>query len=119
MPIRDCLNGLVSIAAPLCSRISGMEKIALRAGQHHERVDGSGSPYHLRQDGLSIEVRIIKVADVFQALAQHRPYRESLPPEVILGILKKQAAQGILDAEIVSMVERNLQECWRVSMCQP
>lgn len=99
--------------------ISGMEKIALWAGQHHERVDGSGYPYHLTQEGLSIEARIIEVADVFQALAQHRPYRESLPPDVILGILKKQAAQGILDAEIVSMVEHNLQECWKVSMCLP
>lgn len=96
--------------------ITGLEQVALWAGQHHERVDGSGYPYHLGCEHLSIEARIIEVADVFQALAQRRPYRDSLPPDEILGIIKTQANQGILDEAIVSMVERNLQACWDTAM---
>ncbi|MBK9160451.1 MAG: HD domain-containing protein [Nitrosomonadales bacterium] len=96
--------------------IKGLERIALWAAQHHERVDGTGYPYHSREGGISLEARIVAVADVFQALAQERPYRGPLEPGVILPILKEQVAIGKLDAQVVSMVEANLQECWRVAV---
>ncbi len=46
--------------------------------QHHERVDGSGYPNGVRGSGLTLEARIIAVADVLDALISHRPYRPSL-----------------------------------------
>mgnify|MGYP001153487249 CR=1 FL=1 len=97
-------------------KISGLEQVTQWASQHHERVDGSGYPYHLDKDALSIEARIIEVADVFQALAQHRPYRGSLPPEEILVMLKAQAASGKLDGEVVALVDANLRSCWQAAM---
>ncbi len=100
----------------ILKHIKGMEEIALWAAQHHERVNGSGYPYQLGKSDISLEARIIAVADVFQALAQKRPYRDSLPPQEILSILQAQVSDGKLDAEIVSRVEANLQECWRVAM---
>ncbi len=100
----------------ILKNITGLELVTQWAAQHHERVDGTGYPYHLGKGGLSIEARIIEVADVFQALAQRRPYRDSLPPEQILGILKGLAANGKLDASVVAEVEANLQVCWQVAM---
>lgn len=96
--------------------ITGLEQVTQWAAQHHERVDGSGYPYHIHKDGLSLEARIIEVADVFQALAQRRPYRDSLPPEQILGILKELVAGGKLDANVVGKVESHLQACWQIAM---
>lgn len=96
----------------IIKNIHGLEKIALWAAQHHERVDGTGYPYRLVEAGMSLEARIIAVADVFQALAQDRPYRAALRPEEILGILKQMADDGKLDREVVSFVRGNLQECW-------
>ena len=61
---------------------------------------------------LLAQHRIIAVADVFQALAQERPYRGPLAPEAILDNLKQQVEGGKLDGEVVSVVEANLQECW-------
>jgi PAS domain S-box-containing protein/putative nucleotidyltransferase with HDIG domain len=46
--------------------------------QHHERLDGSGYPKHLRGEEISIEARILAVADVVEAMSSHRPYRPSL-----------------------------------------
>lgn len=96
--------------------ISGLEHVAQWAVQHHERVDGSGYPYHLAHDDLSVEARIIAVADVFQALAQNRPYREALHPKAIVSILTKQAEEGKLDPTIVAKIEENLQACWEKAM---
>lgn len=45
---------------------------------HHERSDGSGYPDHLRNDELPLGVRIISVADTFDAMTSDRPYRHQL-----------------------------------------
>jgi PAS domain S-box-containing protein/putative nucleotidyltransferase with HDIG domain len=49
--------------------------------QHHERTDGSGYPLGLSGDNISIEARIIGVADVVEAMVSHRPYRPALKLE--------------------------------------
>jgi HD-GYP domain-containing protein (c-di-GMP phosphodiesterase class II) len=100
----------------ILKNIHGMQEIALWAGQHHERVDGSGYPCRSNNRGLSLEARIIAVADIFQALAQKRPYRAPLSPDEIICILKEQAASGQLDPGIVTCVENNLQACWNAAL---
>jgi HD-GYP domain-containing protein (c-di-GMP phosphodiesterase class II) len=100
----------------ILKRIHGLEDIALWAAQHHERIDGSGYPYHLGEEGVSMEARIVAVADVFQALAQKRPYRDSLHPEEIMKILYEMASDGKLDHSIVKMVSQNLTSCWKAAM---
>ncbi len=95
--------------------IRGLERVSLWAAQHHERMDGTGYPFQIKGCDLSLEARIVAVADVFQALAQNRPYRGHLPQAVILDILRQQADAGKLDRDIVTAVAENLQECWRVA----
>jgi putative nucleotidyltransferase with HDIG domain len=46
--------------------------------QHHERMDGSGYPSHLRGEEISVEARILATADVVEAMAFHRSYRPAL-----------------------------------------
>jgi len=46
--------------------------------QHHERLDGSGYPRGLQGEEIVLEARILAVADVVEAMASHRPYREGL-----------------------------------------
>lgn len=43
--------------------------------QHHERINGSGYPSGLKGDAIMLEAKIIAVADVFEAMISHRPYR--------------------------------------------
>jgi len=100
----------------ILKNIHGIQEIALWAAQHHERVDGTGYPYHLQADGISLEARIIAVADVFQALAQKRPYREPLQPDAIMEILTNQVSVGHLDGDVVECVEKNLISCWEAAL---
>jgi putative nucleotidyltransferase with HDIG domain len=46
--------------------------------QHHERIDGSGYPDHLKGNKIRIEAKIIAVADTVEAMASHRTYRPTL-----------------------------------------
>ena len=68
---------------------------------HHERMDGTGYPDGLPGDAIPFLVRVLAVADVYDALSSDRPYRASLPPEVCLSILRKDAVGGGLDPELV------------------
>jgi PAS domain S-box-containing protein/putative nucleotidyltransferase with HDIG domain len=58
--------------------------------QHHERLDGSGYPYGLSAGELLLEARIVAVADVFESMASHRPYRPALGVEAALAELRGQ-----------------------------
>jgi HD-GYP domain-containing protein (c-di-GMP phosphodiesterase class II) len=52
--------------------------------QHHERLDGSGYPDGLSGEGIILEARILCVADVFESMVSHRPYRSALGTEKAL-----------------------------------
>jgi putative two-component system response regulator len=55
--------------------------------QHHERLDGSGYPAGLIGDAITVEARIIAVADVVEAMASHRPYRPAVGIDAALAEL--------------------------------
>jgi HD-GYP domain-containing protein (c-di-GMP phosphodiesterase class II) len=58
------------------------------AGQHHEKLDGTGYPFGLRGEEITLEGRILAVADVFQALTQTRPYKQGRSPREALAICR-------------------------------
>lgn len=59
-------------------------QIKLMVLQHHEREDGSGYPQKLIGDQITIESKILAVADVVEAMTSHRPYRAALGIDVAL-----------------------------------
>jgi HD-GYP domain-containing protein (c-di-GMP phosphodiesterase class II) len=68
--------------------------------QHHERLNGSGYPQGLEGDEILLEARILGVADVMEAMCNHRPYRASLDMAHSLDELTRN--KGILyDADVV------------------
>lgn len=80
----------------ILARIPSFARIATIAGHHHERLDGTGYPDRLKADDLSLDDRIVAMADVYGALSEDRPYRAGLPYEEILDILGKEVP-GKLD----------------------
>jgi ribosomal protein S27AE len=56
---------------------------------HHERPDGLGYPYQLTRDQISIDARIVGIADAFDAMTSTRPYRRGMPVEKALRILEE------------------------------
>lgn len=100
----------------ILSKVKGLEDICEWSSQHHETLNGVGYPYHAKKSEISLPARIIAVADIFQALAQKRPYRENLKPLQIISIIKDKVNSGALDENVVEVIENNLQTCWELSI---
>jgi HD-GYP domain-containing protein (c-di-GMP phosphodiesterase class II) len=92
------------------SDIKGFETIRDWAALHHERLDGSGYPFHLKDKDIPLGARIMAVADVFSALREKRPYRKVLEKNAIAEILQKQGEEGKLDKEVVSKLISQYEE---------
>lgn len=92
--------------------VPGLETIAEWAAFHHEALNGHGYPFRHKGGRLSMEARIVAVADVFQALAQERPYRGAQPAEEIRAILDSFVANGVLDGEVVALAGEDFEASW-------
>lgn len=79
----------------ILERASCFHDIADLAASHHERLDGKGYFRGLTGDQMDTPARILVVADIYEALAAKRPYREDLTPEDVMKILDDQAGEGV------------------------
>ena len=84
-----------------------MRQIAEWAGFHHEKLDGSGYPFHMDASKINTGARIIAVADIFTALAENRPYRKGMGKSDIISVLKDLRSKNHLDKNVVGIVESN------------
>jgi putative nucleotidyltransferase with HDIG domain len=73
--------------------------LAELAANHHEKLDGSGYPRALTADHLDLAMRVLAVADVYEALTADRPYRGPLSPEEALAIIDRDVPHK-LDADV-------------------
>ena len=85
----------------ICAPLKSLRRILPIIRHHHERMDGSGYPDGLSGEEIPLKARILQVADVYDALIKDRPYRAALSTEEALEILRREAAQGWLDAALV------------------
>lgn len=95
--------------------IPGLEEIARWAAFHHEGINGKGYPFHPSARELTVEARIIAVADIFQALVQNRPYREGVDLATVLSMLHDMAESGKLDQDIVGLATRLSEACYEIA----
>jgi putative nucleotidyltransferase with HDIG domain len=86
---RRTVEGHPGMSRKILERVSAFRELAVVAGEHHERLDGTGYPDRKVADVLSLESRIIGVADVYGALSEDRPYRGGLPLEKIVAIMSQ------------------------------
>lgn len=71
------------------------------AGAHHERMDGSGYPKGLKGEEMSVQAKILALADVFEALtSKDRPYKKPIPLEKSMAILEEMTQSGHIDPSV-------------------
>jgi HD-GYP domain-containing protein (c-di-GMP phosphodiesterase class II) len=89
-----------AIGGRIIRRVSQLgEDIALGALEHHERLDGSGYPDHLRD--ISFTGQLIGVIDCYEALTnEDRPYRRAAEPLDTLKRIKQDVASGKFNRDI-------------------
>ncbi|MEG2629037.1 MAG: HD domain-containing protein [Raoultibacter sp.] len=83
------------------------DEIAAIALRHHEKLDGSGYPYHLAAADLSPAQRLVAIADIASALSGKRSYKDPFPKQRVLEIINRMKDQRSLDAEICICLEEN------------
>jgi HD-GYP domain-containing protein (c-di-GMP phosphodiesterase class II) len=77
------------------------------AGGHHERMDGRGYPRGLKRDQMSVQARVMGIADIFEALtAKDRPYKQGKTLTEALAILGKFSLNGHVDPDLFDVFVR-------------
>ena len=80
---------------PWTKGLKNIPKIALA---HHEKLDGSGYPYHMKAEDIPTQSKIMTIADIFDALtASDRPYKPAVPVERALAIIGQEVKSQLLD----------------------
>lgn len=93
-----------TIAGEILRPIRGVEEIAEIVLSHHECPDGTGYPRHLTSATIHPLARVLRVADVYAALAEARPYKEPMPPGAV--IARMRLLKGKLDPDALSALGR-------------
>ncbi len=91
------------IGAKIVDSVPFIEETAQVILYHHERYDGMGYPEGLKGENIPLPVRIVSVADAIDAMLRSRPYRDSLPNELIIKELKENSGTQF-DPEIVKLI---------------
>ncbi|HHJ80546.1 MAG TPA: HD domain-containing protein, partial [Candidatus Tenderia electrophaga] len=88
-------------ALPFPKHLSNVPEIA---GNHHERMDGKGYPRGLTREEMSVQARLMGIADIFDALtASDRPYKKPMSLSQALKILASMAEEGHVDPDLLEI----------------
>ena len=84
-----------------------LSRVPEYAGGHHERMDGKGYPKGLKREDMSVQARIMGIADIFEALtAKDRPYKQGKTLSDSLFILGKFKENGHIDPDLFDVFVR-------------
>lgn len=92
------------IGERILAKVEDYAEIASIVRHHHERVDGCGYPDRLVGEQIPLLSRIIAVADAYNAMTSHRPYRDAMPSQVAR-LKMAQAVESQFDTAVVAAFE--------------
>lgn len=84
-----------------------LQMAASVAKYHHEKWDGSGYPFGLKETAIPIEARIVALTDVFDALTSERPYKKAWPVLEAVAFIKSEAGKHF-DPALIPLLEQEL-----------
>lgn len=107
---REIINNHVVVTIKMLEALPWprhLRKVPEYAGGHHERVDGKGYPRGLKRDNMSVQARIMGIADIFEALtAKDRPYKVGKTLTESLDILGRLKLDGHIDPDLFDVFVR-------------
>ena len=92
------------------SEIPDFETITNWAGDHHEKLDGSGYSLGKPAGDLDFNARLMACIDIYQAVSEPRPYHDARPHEDTISILYDMASKGFIDEKIVKDVDEVMEK---------
>ena len=108
---RKVINNHISVTIRMLESLPWprhLQNVPEYAGGHHERMDGKGYPRGLTKDQMSVQARVMAIADIFEALtARDRPYKKGKLLSESLRILGNFAQNGHIDPDLFDIFIRN------------
>jgi HD-GYP domain-containing protein (c-di-GMP phosphodiesterase class II) len=92
------------LAERTLSRVPALAGIAALAGQHHQRLDGSGYPRGLTAPAIPATARVLAAADVYHAMTEPRPHRPAHEPSEAQRLLRAEVLAGRIDGAAADAV---------------
>ena len=107
---RDVINHHIVATIRMLEQLpwsKNLKNVPEYAGGHHERMDGKGYPRGLKREDMSVQARVIGIADIFEALtARDRPYKKGKTLSESLSILGKMKQEGHIDPDLFDVFVR-------------
>ncbi len=103
---KKVMEGHVQHTVAILSNIEFDMPVLDAIAQMNERLDGKGYPKALQGDQISVQARVLAVANAFTAMARPRSYRPAMDVATVLSVLEKQA--GAYDETVVSVLREVL-----------
>ena len=91
----------------ILKKIPGLQDIIGWASNHHEKLDGSGYPFHHKKDRLDDGSRIMIISDIFTAASEERPYRKALEKNQIYTLFVNNIRDKSVDVNMVHLLLDN------------
>ncbi|MBI5365854.1 MAG: response regulator [Planctomycetes bacterium] len=92
------------IGEDICKPLRSIRHLLSIIRSHHERLDGSGYPDHLKGDQITMGARIVAVADCYDAMTTDRPYRRAMSEAQALDLLHRGVAKNWWDGGVVEQL---------------
>ena len=81
-----------------------LNRVPMFAQAHHEKLDGSGYPYHMTAANIPFQTRMMTISDIYDALtARDRPYKKAVPAERALAIISNEVKSQLLDPVLFNL----------------
>jgi HD-GYP domain-containing protein (c-di-GMP phosphodiesterase class II) len=107
---RDIINHHIVVTIDMLEALPWpphLTRVPEFAGGHHERMDGKGYPKGLTREQMSVQARVMGIADIFEALtAADRPYKNGKTLSEALGILGRMKLDHHIDADLFDVFIR-------------
>ncbi|KAF0166932.1 MAG: metal dependent phosphohydrolase with GAF sensor [Rhodocyclaceae bacterium] len=101
---RDIINHHIVATIKMLEQLpwpKHLTRVPEYAGGHHERMDGKGYPKGLTRDQMSVQARMMGIADIFEALtARDRPYKHGMKLSQAMGIMGNFKKNGHIDPDL-------------------
>jgi diguanylate cyclase (GGDEF)-like protein/putative nucleotidyltransferase with HDIG domain len=106
------------VGAEILERVSFPYPVAPIVRAHHERWDGTGYPYGLKDEEIPLGARILSAVDCLDALASDRQYRRALPLDQAMNEVESLAGRSF-DPAVVAVLKRRYVELEKMAQAQP
>jgi HD-GYP domain-containing protein (c-di-GMP phosphodiesterase class II) len=101
---RDIINHHIVATIKMLEQLpwpKHLDRVPEYAGGHHERMDGKGYPKGLTREQMSLQARMMGIADIFEALtARDRPYKQGMKLSQAMGIMSNFRKNGHIDPDL-------------------